>query len=65
LLLITTDGVTEVCDVAGQEFGIERVQSLLIEQHHKPLEVIAAEILEASARWGKQMDDQTLLLVRF
>ena len=65
LLLIATDGVTEVCDVAGQEFGIERVQSLLIEQHHKPLEVIAAEILEASARWGKQMDDQTLLLVRF
>jgi hypothetical protein len=65
LLLIATDGVTEVCNAAGQEFGIERVQSLLIEQNHKPLEVIAAEILEAAARWGKQMDDQTLLLVRF
>ncbi len=65
LLLIATDGITEVCDAAGQEFGIERLQSLLIEQLHKPLEGIAAKILEAAARWGKQMDDQTLLLVRF
>jgi hypothetical protein len=65
LLLIATDGVTEVCDATDQEFGIERLQSLLIEQHHKRLQVIAAEILDAAARWGKQMDDQTLLLVRF
>ena len=65
LLLIATDGVTEVSDVAGQEFGIERHQSLLIEQHHKPLQVIAAAILDAAARWGKQKDDQTLLIVRF
>jgi hypothetical protein len=47
-------GVTEVCDAAGQEFGIELLQSLLIEQHHKPLEVIAAEILEAD--WEKKVD---------
>ncbi len=65
LLLIATDGVTEVCDAAGREFGIERLQSMLIEQHHKPLPAIAAEILDAAARWGKQMDDQTLLIVRF
>jgi len=65
LLLIATDGLTEVCDAADQEFGIERLQSLLIEQRHKPLQVIAAEILDAAARWGKQIDDQTLLLVRF
>jgi serine phosphatase RsbU (regulator of sigma subunit) len=65
LLLIATDGVTEVCDAAGQEFGIDRLEALLIERNYKPLEVIAAEILEAAARWGKQIDDQTLLLVRF
>ena len=56
LLLIATGGVTEVCDAAGQELGIERVQSLLIEQTHKPLQVIATEILDAAARWGRQID---------
>jgi serine phosphatase RsbU (regulator of sigma subunit) len=63
--LIATDGITEVCDAAEQEFEMERLQSLLVQQHDKPLHVIAAQILDAAARWGKQVDDQTLLIVRF
>jgi len=65
LLLIATDGVLEVADAAGQEFGMTRLEAVLLAQHDKPLEVLASEIFAAAARWGRQTDDQTLLLVRF
>jgi hypothetical protein len=64
LLLIVTDGVLEVMDGNGNEFGIERVESLFAENRDKPLKTIASAIFEAVASWGKQSDDQTLLLAR-
>jgi len=64
LLLIVTDGVVEVPDGDAKEFGIERVESLLADNRAKPLKTIASSIFEAAALWGKQSDDQTLLLAR-
>jgi len=64
LLLIVTDGVVEVMDGNAKEFGIERVESLLVESRTKPLKSIASSIFDAAASWGKQTDDQTLLLAR-
>jgi phosphoserine phosphatase RsbU/P len=65
LLLIATDGVMEVMDGNGTEFGIERLEFLLAENRGKDLRAIASTIFEAAAAWGKQNDDQTLLLTRF
>jgi sigma-B regulation protein RsbU (phosphoserine phosphatase) len=64
LLLIVTDGVVEVMDGHAKEFGIERVESLLAENRTKPLKAIVSSIFAAAASWGKQSDDQTLLLAR-
>ncbi len=65
LLLIATDGVMEVLNAKGEEFEMRQVETLLAAPHEKPLEKIAAGIAEAAGRWGRQTDDQTLLLVRF
>lgn len=65
VLLIATDGVLEVANAAGQENGITRLEAVLLAQHDRPLEVLASEIFAAAARWGRQTDDQTLLLMRF
>jgi len=65
VLLVPTDGVMEVMDAKEQEFGVKRLESLLAEHHDRPLKAIAASIFESTASWGRQIDDQTLLLVRF
>ncbi len=64
LLLVATDGIIEVCSKKDVEFGIEALESLLVEQAERPLPEIAASILAAILLHGKQQDDQTLLLVR-
>lgn len=68
LVLIATDGILEVTGEAkalhGVEFGIEALQRLLICHIDAPLPALAAAILTAVRSYGKQLDDQTLLLVR-
>ncbi len=64
LLVVATDGVLEVCDREGREFGIEGVERTVARDAQGPLETIAAEILMSARAFGKQEDDQTLLLIR-
>ena len=64
VLLLATDGVTEVATGAGVEFGVEALERLLCEVSALPLEGVAARVLQTVQAYGKQMDDQTLLLVR-
>jgi serine phosphatase RsbU (regulator of sigma subunit) len=64
VLLIATDGVIEVCGAGGVEFGETALDALLIAQADSSLPALAASILESVGRFGKQLDDQTLLLVR-
>jgi hypothetical protein len=64
LLVVATDGVLEVEDRQGGEFGIERVESVIQRDAHGPLEGIAMDILESARAFGKQADDQTLLMIR-
>jgi serine phosphatase RsbU (regulator of sigma subunit) len=64
ILLIATDGIIEVCSKKQLEFGIDALESLLSAQAEQQLPQIAASVLAAIARYGKQQDDQTLLLVR-
>jgi serine phosphatase RsbU (regulator of sigma subunit) len=64
LLVIATDGIIEVCSPMGIEFGIESLESLLRSNAAAPLALLAESILAATCAYGKQQDDQTLLLVR-
>jgi len=63
-LLIATDGILEAADKSGNEFGIDRLQQLLIEHRSQPLANIAERIHTALKADYAQDDDQSLLLVR-
>jgi stage II sporulation SpoE-like protein len=64
LFAIFTDGLSEVRDRARREFGIERIEALLLAHAARPLGEIEREVFAAAERHGKRLDDQTLLLVR-
>jgi serine phosphatase RsbU (regulator of sigma subunit) len=64
LVVVATDGVLEVCNRAQEEFGIERVERAIAADAHAALPQLAGEILERARAFGKQGDDQTLLLIR-
>lgn len=65
LLLVATDGILESEDKNGEEFGLERVESLLLANRNESLPALAARIQTAVRLRCKQTDDQTLLLIRF
>jgi serine phosphatase RsbU (regulator of sigma subunit) len=64
LLLIATDGILEACNPQDREFGTEGLRGCVEPHPQIPLPQLASNILAAVANWGKQQDDQTLLIVR-
>jgi serine phosphatase RsbU (regulator of sigma subunit) len=64
LLVLLTDGLTEVFDTGGQEFGLDRVKALVREQAGAPLAQLEQRLLAAVHAHGPQLDDQTLFLIR-
>ena len=64
LFAIFTDGLLEVRDAAEHELGIERLEALLLEHAARSLADIERIVFSAAVKHGRQLDDQTLLLVR-
>jgi hypothetical protein len=64
LFAIFTDGLSEIRDAAGREFGMERLEWLLVERAGRSLTDLHRLIIEAVGRHGRQLDDETLLLIR-
>jgi serine phosphatase RsbU (regulator of sigma subunit) len=64
LIVVATDGILEVADKRGEEFGIERLNTLIAAGARDALPHLATKILDAARGYGRQLDDQTLLLVR-
>jgi hypothetical protein len=64
LLLIATDGILETSNAQDREFGTEGLRGCVESNPEAPLPQLATNILAAVATWGKQQDDQTLLIVR-
>jgi serine phosphatase RsbU (regulator of sigma subunit) len=58
-----TDGIVDVTNATDEEFGLERVERLLLENAARPLDLIA-QIISDATRHGRQRDDQTILLAR-
>jgi phosphoserine phosphatase RsbU/P len=59
-----TDGLLEVVNAAGEEFGLKSLQVELQKYGKEPLDAICRSLQESVARHGAQFDDQSLLLIR-
>jgi hypothetical protein len=64
LLAVITDGFTEVFDSKEREIGLEEFKSMLLACAEKPLPEIYRGLRLRIAEFGKQTDDQTMLLIR-
>ncbi len=64
LLAIITDGFTEVADSKEREMGMEDFKSAFAVCAEKPLPEIYRELRARTLKFGKQNDDQTMLLIR-
>ncbi len=64
VLLLMTDGLTEVFNARGLMFGQEAIGRLLAERARLPLAELYAAVMSAVRNHGPQSDDQTLMLVR-
>jgi hypothetical protein len=64
LLVVATDGIIEVCNKSGEEYGVERLKEAIGANAADPLPGLAEKILAAARGFGPQFDDQTILIVR-
>lgn len=64
LLALITDGFTEVFNKEEQEIGMQDFKSALAACAEKPLPDIYRELRARTLKFGKQTDDQTMLLIR-
>ncbi|MCP4662107.1 MAG: serine/threonine-protein phosphatase [bacterium] len=64
LLVLLTDGLTEVMDEKGNELGEEGIERLVADNAGLPLPELHALIMETVKRHGENLDDRTLLLAR-
>jgi sigma-B regulation protein RsbU (phosphoserine phosphatase) len=67
LLCVYTDGVTEAVNERDEEFGLERLSTLIARDAASPARVLCDTVLSSVrdfARGMPQYDDQTLLFVR-
>jgi serine phosphatase RsbU (regulator of sigma subunit) len=65
LLALVTDGLIEVFDRQDRELGLAGAGKVLAENHHRPLSEIADRLLAQARQHGPQLDDQTVLLIRY
>jgi len=65
VLLLLTDGFSEVFDANGSELGLEPIKSAFLKTAaDQPLSEIFEHLRSLSLSFGKQDDDQTILLLR-
>ena len=64
LLVLMTDGITEVVDTEQRELGFEHAKHLAAAHSTQPLAEIAERLVAAARAHGAQLDDQTMLLIR-
>jgi len=64
LVVVATDGILEVCNKPGEEFGVERLKDVIAANAGDRLPELAGKILAAARGFGPQLDDQTILILR-
>ena len=64
LFALLSDGIVETEDAIGSEFGLERIEGILMDDGAHRLKDIAERIMTELAAFGIRRDDQSLLLIR-
>ena len=64
VLVVLTDGLSEVFDRNGRELGLEPLKRALQESGNEPLEQISLSLQRTAQQHEPQSDDQTILIVR-
>ena len=67
-LVLFTDGVSEAANLREEQFGLERLEKVLLQYATEPLDDLKAAIetaVDGFSRGAYQADDITLLLVRY
>lgn len=64
ILVLLTDGLTEVFDRSGKEMGISPLKEVLIRSASQKLPELFSSMRAVAIDFGKQADDQTMLIVR-
>jgi PAS domain S-box-containing protein len=70
LLVLYTDGLTEALNAQGEEYGLPRVQRLILEQRTAPAAELAAELERAVTDWAggeapvALYDDVTVVVIK-
>ena len=64
IAVLLSDGLTEATNEKGEEYGLERVKQQVEKHSTESLKVICETLLAETRRFGKQLDDQSVLLVR-
>jgi sigma-B regulation protein RsbU (phosphoserine phosphatase) len=67
VLVVYTDGVTEALNSAGEEFGEDRLKSIVVDSPRLPARELGAAITARVFEWqgeAPQHDDLTLIVVR-
>jgi hypothetical protein len=63
-LALLTDGLPEVTDASDEQFGLERIGEIMARNAEGSLADLTETIFVAARRYGRQTDDETLVLVR-
>ena len=66
-LFFYTDGLVEAVNEAGEEFGMERLEALLVEERARGLEGMLANVEKAIGKYRQGIeaaDDATLMLLK-
>jgi serine phosphatase RsbU (regulator of sigma subunit) len=64
IFALVTDGVIETLNKNDEEFGLKRLEHLLLQNATRPLPEIFDALIAAVSDFGPQKDDRTVLLVR-
>jgi sigma-B regulation protein RsbU (phosphoserine phosphatase) len=67
VLVLYTDGITEVFDEDEQEFGEERLENLVLQHAERPAQELADLIVQAANDFASQegaFDDETLVVIK-
>ena len=64
ILALLTDGLPEVEDSRGEQFGLEKIGEIVARNPEAPLAKLTESLFGEVRRHGPQTDDETLVLVR-
>jgi serine phosphatase RsbU (regulator of sigma subunit) len=64
IFALVTDGLIETSNQIDDEFGLQRLEQLLLQNASRPLPDIFDALIAAVSAFGPQKDDRTVLLVR-